>query len=242
MKNKLILSVLSILIIFSCFIGCTKDTPTQSLETGTLENTPLPRLDLSNKKIGDYVTLGKYEQDNNEANGAEDIEWLIVDSQKGKMLVVSKYILDSKKYNEGKGDTTWESCSLREWLNINFMDIAFNDAEKGYIGELLVRAENNKTDNVSGGNNTLDYVFILSKGQIEQYFPTAEERKCAPTEYALSQGASTGNNKSAGWWTRTPGISQSESYHIDQNGEPASIETDASTNGIRPAMWIYIEY
>lgn len=242
MKNKCMLLILAVLMMLSYFTSCAGATSSQPIKTGSIQNTPIPRLDLSNKKIGDYITLGKYEQDNNKSNGSEDIEWLIVDSQKGKMLVVSKYVLDAKKYNEEKGDTTWESCSLREWLNINFMDLAFNDVEKGYIGNLLVRAENNETDNVSGGNNTLDYIFILSKGQIEQYFPTLDERKCAPTVYALSQDESTGNNETEGWWTRTPGISQSQCYHIDQNGEPSSIETDASTNGIRPAMWLYTEY
>lgn len=50
-------------------------------------------------KVGDYVFFGAYEQDNNTANGKENIEWLVLEVKDGKALVTSKYALDCKPYN-----------------------------------------------------------------------------------------------------------------------------------------------
>ena len=46
--------------------------------------------------IGDYVTFGMYEQDNDKSNGAEAIEWQVLDKKDGKVLLLSKYALDAK--------------------------------------------------------------------------------------------------------------------------------------------------
>jgi uncharacterized repeat protein (TIGR02543 family) len=66
------------------------------------------------------LLFGTYEQDNNLANGAEDIEWLVLEKKDGKALLLSKYALVTKPYNEEDTDVTWESCTLRSWLNGEF--------------------------------------------------------------------------------------------------------------------------
>ncbi len=53
----------------------------------------------------EYVVFGHYEQDVHDENGPEPIEWFILDEQDGKLLLVSRYILDGKKYNEEDGKT-----------------------------------------------------------------------------------------------------------------------------------------
>ena len=49
--------------------------------------------------IGGIVTFGRYEQDGNEENGPEGIEWIVLDVQDGKVLLLSKYGLEVKPYN-----------------------------------------------------------------------------------------------------------------------------------------------
>ena len=39
---------------------------------------------LKSANIGDYVFFGTYEQDNNNSNGKEDIEWLVLEKKEGK--------------------------------------------------------------------------------------------------------------------------------------------------------------
>ena len=54
------------------------------------------------KKVGSIVTFGQYEQDNNTGNGPEEIEWIVLDVQDGKSLLLSRYGLDAKPYNTPK--------------------------------------------------------------------------------------------------------------------------------------------
>ena len=69
---------------------------------------------------GDIITFGKYEQDNKKSNGKEDIEWIVLAREGNKVLVLSRYALASKPYNNKKTDVTWETCSLRKWLDKDF--------------------------------------------------------------------------------------------------------------------------
>ena len=55
---------------------------------------------LASDSVDDYVTFGHYEQDNNTVNDKEVIEWKEMDKNGGSILLLSKYGLDHKKYNE----------------------------------------------------------------------------------------------------------------------------------------------
>ena len=77
--------------------------------------------------VGDTVRFGTYEQDNKTSNGQEKIEWLVLAKKDGKILVVSKYVLDFKQYNSDWVTSTWESCTLRKWMNGTFLKNAFTE-------------------------------------------------------------------------------------------------------------------
>ena len=77
-------------------------------------------------KVGDYVVFGQYEQDNDTSNGKEDVEWLVLDVQEDRALLISKYLLDCKPYNTTDDHVTWETCTLRKWLNDEFINTAFS--------------------------------------------------------------------------------------------------------------------
>ncbi len=82
---------------------------------------------------GDYVTFGSYEQDNNLTNGPEPIEWLVLDVQEGKALLISKLGLDCQPYNSIRMGIPWEDCSLRTWMNNTFFNTAFLAGEQEQI-------------------------------------------------------------------------------------------------------------
>ncbi|MBP3201623.1 MAG: hypothetical protein J6M39_08265 [Lachnospiraceae bacterium] len=48
----------------------------------------------------DTVKFGKYPQDSRDEDDKQDIEWIVLDRKDGKALLLSKYILDCKKYDE----------------------------------------------------------------------------------------------------------------------------------------------
>ena len=80
--------------------------------------------------VGENVTFGRYEQDNNSSNGTEGIEWTVLDVQGEKALLLSKYGLNCKTYYKSQSPVTWETSDLRAWLNGEFYNKAFTAAEK----------------------------------------------------------------------------------------------------------------
>ena len=66
------------------------------------------------KTVGNIVTFGRYEQDNKTENGPEEIEWIVLDydEKNQKTLLLSRYGLDAKRYNEDYQVTTWSECTL----------------------------------------------------------------------------------------------------------------------------------
>ncbi len=197
--------------------------------------------------VGDYITFGSYEQDNDASNGKEDIEWLVLDKEDDRVLVISKYALDCQMYNEKNKPLTWSSCSLRSWLNSSFIDSAFSSDEQSQILIAAVTADSNPNRDVPAGKDTEDKVFLLSIKEAEQYFDSDEARWCVPTSYARACGASVDNvNTTADgegtclWWLRTPGTLPNYAAYVDNAG---SVSYDGHyvsfrNNAVRPALWI----
>lgn len=147
------------------------EAPVSSAETSLTDNT-----DNSSCNIGDIVTFGSYEQDNNEDNGAEPIQWEVVDIQDGKVLLLSRYVIDKVSYNEpegvyGSGETEerpWELSDIYNWLISDFARSAFTEAEIAAI----VQDQSISVDELG--------VFLLSFYQAVQYFNMQEGTQVKP--------------------------------------------------------------
>ena len=196
--------------------------------------------------VGDTYTFGTYEQDNNFSNGKEAIEWIVLAKEEDKLLLISDKALDCQPYNESWSDVTWETCSLRKWLNQDFLDVAFSESEKDKISTVAVPATNNQKYHTNAGNSTRDKVFILNIDEAKKYFETDESRRCAPTDYAVAQGASMdnfyttyGQEATTCWLLRSPGESQEKATSVTFAGSIAfSGNSGVSDDGVRPAIWI----
>ena len=188
-------------------------------------------------KVGDYVFFGAYEQDNNTANGKEDVEWLVLEVKDRKALVISKYALDCKKYSSRYMDT-WETCTLREWLNNGFINAAFSADEKAMIPAVTVSADYS----TNPGNTTQDQVFLLSITEANKYFSSDSARKCKPTDYAVANGAFVNvyNGNYCLWWLRSPGYNQDSAPYVDYDGDVNRHGDDVNSAlyAVRPALWI----
>lgn len=199
---------------------------------------------LAKAKPGDTVFLGTYEQDNNTSNGKEDIAWLVLEVKDGKALVVSKYALDCKQYNTSNTDVTWETCTLRKWLNNDFINAAFSSYEKAMIPTVTVSADKNSTN---PGNATQDQVFLLSITEANKYFGSDSARQCKPTDYAFANGAYFNSvNGNCWWWLRSPGVTQYSAHsaayvHSSGGVYESGSDVDIGTSAVRPAMWISIK-
>ena len=180
---------------------------------------------------GDIVTFGSYEQDNITSNSAEKIEWIVLEVQSDRMLLLSRYGLDSERYHYRKANVNWDTCSLREWLNETFLYEAFTRSQRQSILS-------------SGTSYCSDYVFVLSDTEVEEYMPRAKDRICYPTAYCAGQNVYVNPTTGGSWWLlRTPGddgskfvMSVNSDGTMDYNG--GHVESDRGV--VRPAIWVSI--
>ncbi len=195
---------------------------------------------LKEAKIGDSFIFGSYEQ-TVAYDGKEDIEWIVLDIKDGKALVISKYALDCQQYNTSNTKGTWETCTLRKWLNNDFINATFSAEEKAMIPTVTVSADKNPDYNTDLGNATQDQVFLLSITEANKYFSSDSARQCDPTDYAVARGAyadsSTGN---CWWWLRSSGDNQYNATLVYSNGDISKrgYSANSSDHAVRPAMWI----
>lgn len=199
--------------------------------------------------VGDIIVFGTYEQDNDTTNGKEDIEWLVLAKKGNRILVISDKALDCQPYNSSRTRVTWETCTLRKWLNNDFINAAFYAEERAKIPTVTVSADKNPEYDTDPGNATKDRVFLLSIVEAEKYFTSAEARECILTEYAISNGAWTSDSYTEGgratylWWLRSPGISQYGAAGVFSDGDVFEncYFVDIGVSAVRPAMWITID-
>jgi hypothetical protein len=206
---------------------------------------------------GDVVSFGKYPQT---AVGKDrtSIEWLVLETSGRSLLLLSKHILDCKRYHPEFALTTWRDCDLRRWLNDEFYNSAFTAAEKK-----RVRTTRN-TDHGPGSPDTNDRVFLLSAADVNRVTEQLgkEFRRARGTEFAqvkkgdgcrlyvmdknvpddyLREGRKTYG--CSWWWLRDQGRLKDRGSDASRAlfiGTRASIRhyarVDRAGNGVRPAI------
>ena len=130
--------------------------------------------------INDTVTFGRYTQ--SPYASPAPIEWIVAGFDGGRVKLIAKYGLDSKRYNETHAMVTWTSSTLYSWLNNSFKSVAFNPAEQNLL--------------VSG---------VTLPGVMEAESLPVQYRICLPTAYALANGVLT---KQCFWWLSEPTLAK----------------------------------
>lgn len=199
-------------------------------------------------QIGKKVSFGEYEQDCDLSNGKETIDWVVLDIQENKALLLSDLALDSQPYNQQYGATTWKDCTLHIWLEDSFLENAFTEEEKSVILVTEVdnsKSQNNKDWNVNGCENTNDMIFLLSYADTERYFDSATSRVCTPTDYAISIGKEVkimeDGTKVVWWWLRSPGETDTQASFVNFDGTRYTNAVGNKYLYVRPALWIDID-
>lgn len=217
-------------------------------------------------KRWDTVCFGRY--------GGADIEWLVLEKAAGRMLLLSKRVLDicpDVPFLPAPGmpkstSVSWEHSALRQWLNVTFMEAAFepDDADKLLAVErktekyscLWEDAQHKLDDN--SFEITTEEVFVLSPGEVKQYFPWHKKKHlCAAAGAEFSKRVEWGM-ECAPWCLRgmedyvrfynpTPEDPYREAgtfYHVvDWRGRTFKTtgETLLEYRGVRPAIWVRCE-
>ncbi len=196
---------------------------------------------ITNIQKGDIVTLGTYVQGDSEGI-KEAIEWIVLEIKEGKALLISKYALDAKKYGDF---STYENCSLRNWLNNEFINLAFSTEEKFLIHTSTVKMCREPEYEIFHDSIIYDRIFLLSINEAEKYFDYDSERKCKPTKYVVSRGVYVALNGHCPWRLLPHGNDYLFPARVDSYGKITYngwlSENNYFPDAIRPAMWISLE-
>ena len=170
------------------------------------------------KQPGDIISFGHYEQDNDTSSGAEPIEWRVLANGNGLAMLISMKALDCKPFNTKREPVTWDACTLRKWLNEDFLNTAFTEEKRAKHAVVNVPAGNNPDYSTYAGKDTQDRVYLLSIDEVEQYFASDEDRICAPTVYATVHGAKMNSAGACWWWLRSPGDETHDAADVNYDG------------------------
>ena len=200
----------------------------------------------------DCIWFGNYWQEDTNGDGKADkndkktpIKWRVLSVEGDDVFLVADKNLDCQRYNDTGTDVTWETCTMRSWLNgygeesnkdgkdysgNNFLDNAFSAEEQSEIKTTNVVNNDNPKYGTEGGSDTTDKVYLLSLnevtnptyGFVSDYDDNSVTRVAVNTAYTAG-GGETGNEymDAAGnaeyWWLRSSGYNSA--FASDVNGD-----------------------
>ena len=199
--------------------------------------------DLQNPRVSDGVTtwdclyFGNYWQNDTNGGGTADrndakepIKWRVLSVDGDDAFLVADRNLDCQEYNDTPADVTWETSTLREWLNGSFFNNAFSASEQSAIKNTRVINNDNPDYGTEGGGDTTDQVYLLSIDEVTNgdygfsisSSESAKSRRALNTAYAKEQGAYTSTDTeyegNGYWWLRSPGGSSHYAAVVDNFG------------------------
>jgi serine/threonine protein kinase len=167
--------------------------------------------------------------------------WRVLDKQKDKALLLMENIVELRPYNSKSGATTWEKCSLREYLNTAFAR-AFSNEEFKIIIESRIKNTKNLWTGVKCGYDTDDNFFLLSLDEIDSYLDKSGyyRNKVIERIHRITNNCDKDRATVEPWWLRTPGKSVADAAFITSDGHiyVGGNPVNSYDIGVRPAMWI----
>lgn len=152
------------------------------------------------------------------------MDWRVLEKKNGKALLIKDNSLADIAFQDGNGNCTWETSSIRTWLNSSFLGENFFQSEIDAIPQTEVSTEPNPVYNTDGGNNTSDQVFLLSSQEVTRYHDLLHDTKTC-------------------WWLRTPGAAKGSMSFVYKDRTIMDYGYDCTTVkfNIKPAIWVEIK-
>ena len=189
------------------------------------------------KNVGDVIEFGSYYINN--ADEKEPIEWIIVDKNEEikTELLLSKYALDRKKYNDVYANTNWQKSDVRKWLSNEFYSEAFENVGAKFVLSSAIDNHKNPDYKTTEANVTYDRVFLPSYDELKKYV-NEKYLQCEGTKYFKSLGGYVNDAGCVDWWTRTAGDADNHVMNVSSDGEIVMKGDYVTTDdfGIRPMI------
>ena len=199
----------------------------------------------TNIQVGDYVYLGRWEQNDYTGDGAESIRWLVIDKSGSLLFLLSDKALAVQPFNAKSDGTAWAGSSLRRWLNYDFYNGAFTKDEMAAIQTTKVEdtidhthPEVNTASRFSG--ITEDKVFCLSYLEVREML-SVQQACCDPTTVVVKHKNKIKTQKVDGratciWWLRTSAY-KNNAMVVAFDGFSTAYEHYHQVC-VRPALWV----
>lgn len=210
----------------------------------------------------DNIYFGTYRQSSNGSGGynTDPVKWRVLANENGKLFLISDQNLDVFEYHTENEDVTWETSTMRSWLNglaankgdgeeaidysdDNFLDTAFSAGEQEAIAETEVVNDDNPRYGTEGGNNTVDKIFLLSLDEARNtgYFADDNSRISTNTAYVADGGKINISRRDAGtadyWYLRSPALRSYNVSRVYDNGNVDDFGAYVSNSStVRPAF------
>ena len=182
-------------------------THTETLTFGIAVENAAPANPYAANVVGDVVTFGSY-------------DWYIIGTSDDGVTLLMKDNLMNKAYNDSYTNVTWETSSLRTYLNEDFYN-RFSADDKAKIALTHNTNPNNPDYNTSGGNETDDYIYLLSIAEAN----------------ALDDINSSIRANGSWWWLRSPGYASDGAAFVIEDGYVYTVGRDVDyEDGVRPAL------
>ena len=173
MAKKLLPVMFTLVMAITLFTGILEQDMSV-VQAATLNN---PRIDRKGVMTWDCVYFGNYPQSDATGNTKEPIKWRVLSVDGDDVFLVADTNLDVQRYNATDKAVTWETCTMRSWLNgygsssnvcgidytsDNFINRAFTASEQSAIKTVTVVTAGNPIGKATGGKDTHDKLFLLS--------------------------------------------------------------------------------
>ncbi len=176
---------------------------------------------------------------------------LTYDEYSNCTFLYAKEAIDSMPFNYVYGDYAWADSDLREFLNGEFIEMAFSENDTEQIAVFKYTPSVNPIADIPYmGADCEDKVSIMSYLQISVNcfagydigFPyVAENRLRELTDYAISRGALTnGEDRYAKYWLSTSGASTMQTMYVYHDGVGSPMGDIVSANGYAAVPMIIV--
>ena len=218
----------------------------------------------------DCIWFGNYWQEDTNGDGKADrndektpIKWRVLSVEGDDVFLLADKNLDCQRYNDTEADVTWETCTMRSWLNgygaemngagkdysdNNFLDHAFSANEQTAIETANLVNNDNPVYGTGGGNDMADKVYLLSVDEVKktEYGFTSSggitnTRQAVNTAYTEAGGEIGDGDMSSTvdyWWLRSPGkfSTYASDVHTSGNVNTYGLFVNFDHHAARPTL------
>jgi len=173
-------------------------------------------------------------------------DWRVLDVDGDHALILAGKATENRSYHAGGGAVTWETSSMRRFLNGEFYN-SFSQADQARIRKSTIVNIKSQLYGTSGGKGTTDKIFLLSIEEVVKYFGDSGQlnnmRKSKTwwisDIYNATRTVKTAEGVAWRWWLRSPGnYPDSVAYVTDDGRISMKGNTVSYYGGVRPALWL----